>query len=290
MLKQHLARMRTEYERITPPDGFAFALERTLAREKKCTTHSFRWMWRMGGSLVTAMLMLTIATNANAAAADALAAVPVIGAFTRLVTFRSFDAQGEMAQAHIRTPHVEGLGDAELERTLNEQFDAYADALIAQYQADLTEAGATGSIDSDYAVVRDDARLLSVRIDTVVTGASAQQMKRYYTVDKQTGRILTLSNLFRSGSDYIGALSEEVKRQMRARMAADPAQSYFLDEDMTDVFTQIATEQQFYVDEQGALVLSFDEYAVAPGSMGAVRFTIPTETIARMLAPGAPVH
>lgn len=289
MLKQQLAHMRTEYEQIVPPEEFARALERTLTRAKKRTTPSFRFMRSMGGTLVAAMLMLTIATNANAAAADALADVPVIGAFTRLVTFRSFEAESETTQAYIRTPHAQGMSDVSLERTLNEQFDAYADALIAQYQADIAEAGAVGSIDSDYAVVRDDAQLLSVRIDTVVTGASAQQIKRYYTVDKQTGRILTLSDLFRPTSDYVNTLSDEVKRQMRARMAADAGQSYFID-DTENTFTQIAPDQQFYIDEQGALVLSFDEYSVAPGSMGAVKFTIPTETIAKLLAPDAPVR
>ena len=45
---------------------------------------------------------------------------------------------------------------------------------------------------------------------------------------------------------------------------------FFLEE-----FTGIDPEQNFYWNDDGELVLVFDEYAVAPGVMGMVEFTIP---------------
>ena len=77
---------------------------------------------------------------------------------------------------------------------------------------------------------------------------------------------MTLSGLFREGADYASALSAEVKRQMEEK-----PEEFFVDE-----FTAIDPEQNFYFNEDGALVLVFDEYTVAPGSSGMPEFTIPS--------------
>ena len=52
----------------------------------------------------------------------------------------------------------------------------------------------------------------------------------------------------------------------------------------TSVNFQGITEQtNFYFNERGELVIAFDEYEVAPGSMGAPEFVIPQEVTAALL-------
>ena len=46
---------------------------------------------------------------------------------------------------------------------------------------------------------------------------------------------------------------------------------------------RISPEQNFYITEQGKLVISFDVYEVAPGFMGLVTFEIPTELLQDVL-------
>ena len=48
-------------------------------------------------------------------------------------------------------------------------------------------------------------------------------------------------------------------------------------------FDQITSEQTFYISADSKLVIVFNEYEVAPGSMGIVEFTIPTEIIKEIL-------
>ena len=43
-------------------------------------------------------------------------------------------------------------------------------------------------------------------------------------------------------------------------------------------------DQHFYLNEEGQLVIVFDEYAVAPGSMGMPEFVIPSDLLFGMLA------
>ena len=50
-----------------------------------------------------------------------------------------------------------------------------------------------------------------------------------------------------------------------------------------DLFRSIAKDQNFYINQDGKLVISFNEYDVAPGYMGVAQFTIPTEVIQDLL-------
>ena len=57
---------------------------------------------------------------------------------------------------------------------------------------------------------------------------SGYEQHKHYTVDKLTGKELTLKDL--CGDDYVNTISEEVKEQMRAQMAADETVKYWLDD------------------------------------------------------------
>ncbi len=64
---------------------------------------------------------------------------------------------------------------------------------------------------------------------------------------------------------------------MKEQMAADEGIVYFLDnEDMPVAgFDKIQPDQDFYFNQDGEIVIEFDEYEVSPGYMGIVSFTIP---------------
>ena len=88
-------------------------------------------------------------------------------------------------------------------------------------------------------------------------------------IDKATGQMISLRDLFRDGTDYVSVLSNEVLRQVEAQMSANQALAYFPED-----FAGIDAEQNFYLDANGNLVLVFDEFAIAAGSMGMPEFTI----------------
>ena len=143
------------------------------------------------------------------------------------------------------------------------------------------------SITSSYSVPVDSDRQLTVAIDTTIIMASSQQCTTYYNIDKQTGELVPLSGLFKDGADYVTVISDEIKRQMRAQMDADDDVYYWLDSDVEDWnFTSIAQDQQYYVNENGELVISFDKYDIAPGYMGSVSFTIPKDVLSDIVLTG----
>ena len=173
---------------------------------------------------------------------------------------------------------------------MNRQIEEYTDQIIAQYEeevkliegADYAEdsASAKYEVSTDYEIATDNDTLFSIRINTFIAMAGTDSYIKIYHVDKQSGKIITLKDLFKEGTDYITPISEEIKSQMKERMEQDDNQYYWLNDEMEEMnFKQISPEANFYVDQDGELTMVFDKYEVAPGYMGVVEFTIPTEKL-----------
>ncbi|HAT4742347.1 TPA: DUF3298 domain-containing protein [Clostridioides difficile] len=72
---------------------------------------------------------------------------------------------------------------------------------------------------------------------------------------------------------------------MRNQIKKDDTKSYFIDQDKdfpVKDFESINKYQDFYFNKNGNLVISFEEYEVVPGYMGAVEFVIPNKVIKRL--------
>lgn len=163
---------------------------------------------------------------------------------------------------------------------VNQDMEATVEELIRQFEDTLSEEGYHG-LHVSQEVVTDNAQYYTVKLSVLETEASGYEHNQFYTIDKQTGNVVTLPDLFAEESDYISVISENIKIQMREQMAADEGVIYFLDDDdMPEFNFQGITEQtNFYFNENGELVIAFDEYEVAPGYMGAPEFVIPQEIV-----------
>lgn len=141
------------------------------------------------------------------------------------------------------------------------------------------------AMDTDYQIFRNDDRLFTVCFETTINVGGSSQYSRYLTLDKQTGNLLDLENLFQPGSDYIGIISQDILRQMTEQVESGEA-DYFIpggiwSED--ECFKEIQADQNFYINGNDQLVIVFDEYEVAPGSMGRPEFVIPTDILQAIL-------
>ena len=292
-LKNAMRKMRAQYESQNAPDELHQRLQTLISENARPPKRraAIIWLRRIGGSAADAMLALCIAVNASPDAAALLADIPFLGQVVRIFSFREYQDSQNGIELKLSSPHISGLGDSEAEERINTLFDEYADKIIAQYEADVAAVAGKEeghiSISSSYSVPVDSDRQLTVAIDTTIIMASSQQCTTYYNIDKQTGELVPLSGLFKDGADYVTVISDEIKRQMRAQMDADDDVYYWLDSDVEDWnFTSIAQDQQYYVNENGELVISFDKYDIAPGYMGSVSFTIPKDVLSDIVLTG----
>lgn len=170
-------------------------------------------------------------------------------------------------------------------QTINESIEEMTDRLIANFEEQKEQEEGHGSIDMSYEVVTDTEMWFTLRIDVTEIAASGYQYQYYYHIDKTTGEIASLKNLFKEGADYITPISENIKEQMRKEMQIDESKIYWIDseEDIVEQFEAIKEDQNFYLNQDGQIVICFDEYEVAPGYMGLVEFAVEKEAVAEII-------
>ena len=233
----------------------------------------FRILRTTGTTAAAAVVALAIVTNVSPTIANAMTNLPVIGAIAKVVNLRTYEDKTNHFEAKVVIPEVDSAPEA-----VNRSIEDYANELIAQYEKDLKASQGEGnySLTSTYKVVTDTDRYLCLRIDTTVVMASGTEYTKVFTIDKTTGNIVSLSDLFKDKPEMLTAISDNIKEQMKEQMAADSSVTYFIDSDMPEWdFKELKGDESFYFNEKGELVITFDETEVAPAYMGAVEFTIP---------------
>lgn len=232
-----------------------------------------------------AVFLVTVGTLANASpiTANAMENLPIIGALAKVMTFRTFEESQGNFEGKVDIPRIDSENSSEI--AANQDLEQYADSLIAMYENELKESEGQGNyaLDSSYDVVFQNEKYVSIRINTTVIMASGTQYVKVFTVNKATGEVVSLGSLLGGSKEQMEAISENIRQQMKAQMAGDENIAYFLNTDLPDSnFKGITGEESYYFNENGELVISFDEYEVAPGYMGAVTFTIPQSVTGKL--------
>lgn len=249
----------------------------------------FKWT----AGVAAAILISIILPNINGDIAKAMGNIPVLGKYFQVVTFREYHYEDDNNTADIVVPKVETEEEAteqevKTAETMNKSIEEYAQGFMQEFQENLKSQGeGYQELQMDYEVVTDNEDWLTIKVNVLQVEASGYQQAKFFHIDKKTGKEVVLSDLFVEGSDYVGIISENILAQMKEQMAQDEGKIYFFEGNGDDVdefnFKQIKEDQNFYFNENGELVIGFDEYEVAPGYMGTVEFVIPSQVIASIV-------
>lgn len=102
------------------------------------------------------------------------------------------------------------------------------------------------------------------------TLADAYTKRYFYNIDLETGKELNLKDLL--GNDYKEIVDKEIYIKIEEN-SKEPGNKYFTKEE--GGFTGIENKfQDFYINEEGKIVIVFEKYKIAPGSMGTQEFVI----------------
>lgn len=284
---------KKEYEEIKVPENMKERMEASIARAKKDKRKIKKVkLWKTCTSAAAVLAIVLVLPNTSQTAAAAMQQIPLLGNLFKITTVREYQVDEERNMANVKVPQVEvqdstdGNTDADRAAQAKESADAInfdieeeTNKLIDEFKESMKNEEGYQDIYIDSKVLTDNDRLFSLELILYQGAGSGYEQHKHYTVDKLTGKELTLKDL--CGNDYVDTISEEVKKQMKEQMAADESVKYWLDD--PDVpewnFDKIAEDQDFYVDAEGHVVICFNEYDVAPGSMGCVEFTMP-QTVA----------
>ena len=251
-----------------------------------------------------AITLFIAVPNVSMQAAETLGSIPVIGKLVEAVTFRDYHIETETKLADVEIPEVvvsettteesskpaentsevsESETTEQLTETtaeINAEIETLTQKFIDEFEANMTAEGYRELV-INHETIQSNDRYFTLKLVCYEAAASGAEWNYYYTIDLTTGERLSLKELFIDGTDYITPISENIKTQMAEQMEADENVIYWLnDPDMPEWnFKAITDETEFFLNDAGNIVISFNEGDVAPMYMGVCTFEIPDEIV-----------
>jgi hypothetical protein len=198
----------------------------------------------------------------------------------------SVDLKG--AGIEVKIPVIKGLSNIKYQEELNKLIRLSVEKEIEEFKVNAKKGMETSKtlepkLSIDYEV-KSNGDILSFVINSYayLGGANGISRKDYYNIDIKENKDLELKDLFKGNEDYKSLINTEVNRQIKEQVL-DETKTYF---EGDEGFKSIGDNQDFYIDKDGNLVITFDKYEIAPGSMGHPEFKIPRRVLMDILKDG----
>ena len=292
-LEKRLLEEKKYYQEIPVPEELKGRLEEATKAPGK--VHRFR----IPAVAAAAVVLLVLLPNTGANIAYAMGNIPLIGKLFQAVTFRDYQYESERFDADVEVPHiiVEDTGETseetkddskQLQETIeqvNFDIEEVTNQLIEEFKASAELGESYGSLEIHHETVTNNEQYFTLKLSIYQGAGSGSESYKFYTIDKKSGKQIQIVDLFQKNSGYADVISEDIRNQMRAAMAEDEMNMYWVDNtDMPDInWEGIKEDQNFYFDGKGNIVFVFDEYEVAPGYMGAQEFMVERSVFENLL-------
>lgn len=288
-----LEEARKKYESIPVSEKLAGTVEESIrsalcknsgsAVRKRKPAMIYRWGTGAAAGLLAGFIFLV---NVNTAFAAQLQQIPVIGAFVRLVTIRSYEESTEDYGISLKVPGLRQIAEEHsdfteaVNREISDMCSQYAEEAkqrAMEYRQAFLDTGGTEEewkeheiqITVDYEIKSQSESSLSFTVTGTESWVSAYAETRYYNLDLENLRYISLEDLL--GENYIDIINSNIRKQIKERSQSGD-ETFFTAEE--GGFQGIHTNQKFYINRKGNPVIVFDKYTIAPGYMGNVEFEI----------------
>ena len=227
-----------------------------------------------------------ILPNVSEKSAYALQSIPGLGRYFQLITLRKYSFHDGSHSAEVQTPYLavgaeEAKSDSAWKEAksdsaekINADIAKITDELIQEFKEELTKSEYK-NLDVHSEVILNSEEYYVLSLSVLQEEGDSHTLNHYYTVDKHSGELLTLSELFPYTANYKEILTEEVKKQIKEHNRISEDKYFVQDGEDEEGFREVTDEQSFYINADKHLVLVFPEGEIAPMSMGAVQFIMP---------------
>lgn len=269
------------------PSAVKKRIEETLfdLPEKRNTVKRIRVLPRVVAAVACLVFtVLFLLPNVSVVYAQTLEQIPIIGDIVHVVTIRNYFYSNNKHEIDIEVPELEGE-DNEAIDFINKDVSELTTALVNQFYKDfeLSNNNGYGSIHVDYEVITNTDRWFTLKLSVSETAASSNSYYKFYHIDRKQGKIVELKDLFNTDK-FSETLVAEIKKQMREQMDEDENIKYLIDDgEVGEKFTIVSEDHNFYWNDNGDLVIVFNKYEIAPGSMGTPEFVINRDVIKTIL-------
>ena len=286
------------YDYIVVPEELDERLRNTLetASSSKQTDNVVKFTRWAATAAAALFLCFTVGLNTSESFAMEMSELPVIGAVAKVLTIRSYEIQNDNVTTTVEVPEIQ-IEVAEEETILaitdvNAKIQELVDVFTAEKYTQIEEGKATFlesggteeewqardiEVNVNYDIKLQSETTLSLLVDGWISWFNFEEFRKFYNIDLVTGKELTLTDLL--GENAYEYAEAEVLKQINQMIEEDPNLCFWGINDseyMGDEFIGVTESTPFYINADGNIVISYNKYDIAPGSMGIIEFEIPT--------------
>lgn len=274
------------YNSIKIPENLDKVVNDAIYKEKKdgmtiMRAFNNKLFKRIGVIAASCVIILGVTVNANPIFAEEIYKIPVVGHLAKMITFREYSNENETSISKVKIPNVmmtdHKMVEALINKTIKEKVDQILEeqaVLDAEYKEAYLETGGKEEdynkieITVDYKKHYVSENMISFEISKYQTLAPAYDEKYFYNINLNTGKSLTLKDAL--GENYVSLIKDRVTEQMQSRMNKNNNDKMYNVDDFRNM--EINENQNYYIQENGDIVVVFAKYEVACGSMGQQEF------------------
>lgn len=299
MENKKLENLKKDYEQIEMSKEQVDLMKKSIenAKKEKGNNKTRHMAWKAAAAAAAAALILV--PNVSKEAAYAMSSIPVLGKLVEAVTFRDYKYEDDRHSANIEVPEVipeqvetadgtENETQQNLKKTaeeINAEIQKITDDIIAEFKERAKDEEDYQSVVVDHETLATTDDYFALKLICYQGSGSGAEWDYFYTIDLNTGKRISLKDLFKDKADYITPISENIKEQMKQQMKEDENIAYWVDNEEIPEwnFEKITDETSFYLNKDGNIVICFNEGDVAPMYMGCVEFVIPNDAVKGIL-------
>ena len=276
---------KRKYQSIPIPQELSERVKLEVERAEKKRRFSLMIRRIVSAAAAVAVLFVT-GLNTSEVFAGEMNDIPVIGTLARIFTIRSYETETEELKISVDIPSVAMIAEdlQGLEKEINEDIYAFceqyakeAEGRAKEYRQAFLDTGGTQeewaeheiSIKVWYEVKAQTARYLSLTVKGAESWTSAYSEERYYNLDMETGKWITLRDIL--GDDYAQIVRCSILDQIEQKRIEDEVEYW------PDKWKGIDDETKFYINQEHNPVVVLEKYEIAPGSEGQLTFEIRRE-------------
>ena len=282
---KELKNAKKVYNSIKVPEHLNYIVNKATLNNEKKKSHIFKYFNYAISTMSCTFLAFVFLINVNPSLASNIKEMPIIGDIAKVFTIEEYQKEDEFKLINAKIPALENTGNTDLEKRINYEIMLKIDEILqeaekraAEYKKAVIETGGKEedyqpiNIQIDYKVGYSDNNIVSFILLKSETLASAYTEMYFYNIDIKTGKNLNLRDIL--GNNYKEIVNETVFKEIDER-SKNPDNVYFTKEE--NGFQGIENEyQNFYINENGNIVVVFEKYEIAPGYMGTQEFEIDT--------------
>ncbi len=271
-------RKAAQNEKFEIPEQVKTKLDNTLHSlpDKKIKTKRIKLLPQIAAAAACFIfVMLFVLPNVSVTYAQSFENIPVLNDIIRVVTIRNYFYSDDYHEMKVDIPEIDDKQNTEAAQNINKDVTALTEEIVKEFYKEVEEIGndGHGAVYVDYDIVTNTDKWFTLKLTVTSVRGSGSVYFKYYHINRETGENVILSDLFKTDV-YSGIITENIKEQMRNRMKSDSDLTYWVDSADGFDFAAISDSHNFYINEDGNLVIPFDKYEVAPGYMGHSEFVI----------------